>query len=110
MPDLLFVGRVNVLEVAYVIDDRHATVRDCGGRGGLCLPEFADHLGVAAVIVGGDLDKVEGQVVVLPDIAPTADQRLHSFGVEHSFAAVGFALVPDCTPDRKRMDGVDHAV
>src|SRR5665213_3661248 len=99
---------MNILEVADVVDDRHACVGNGLGGGGLAFPEFGFLVGVSAVVEWRDLHEVEREFAFVPDIAPAANEALHSVGVMHALAKVGLALIPDCAAYPKTDERMNH--
>ena len=70
--------RMDVTEVADVVDDGHA------GRGSvlqrksfLRFPDERQQFRLAAVVVGGQLHKIEFHVGVLEDLLPAIEKSLH---------------------------------
>ena len=102
--DILFVPRVNVVEITDIMNHGHPRVRDIE-RLGLCLPEDRqDSYGFIAILKRCNLNVVEGKVTLVPDFSPPGDQGFHFLVVQHSFRVIRFALVPDCTADRVRYE------
>lgn len=108
--DVLFICGMDICGVADVGDHRHAGMGDVESFE-LGLPDAGEFfVAVASVFVWGELDIVEGHVRVVPNSAPAVDEGFHFFVVEHVFAVVGFALIPDRAANGVRNEWVDHAM
>ena len=66
--NVLFVLGMDVLEVADVIDHRHAGVGNGLGGGGLRLPKFRLGFGFPAVIVRRDLHEIKREIPFVPQL------------------------------------------
>ena len=89
--DVLFVARVNVPRVSDVVNDGHTCVGDRRALSlrftNLCPAVAAFGLAVGIPEVG-QLNKIEGEVALIPDGAPSFDERLFLVVVAFAFAAV----------------------
>ena len=118
---VLLVRRMNVPGVVHEVgDDGHAGVRQPQAAR-LGLPDGGQLLGriraglvaVAEVIVRRELDVVEREVALAPDVAPAFDERLELVGVTRAVVrvhAVRFPLIPECTAQREGLQWRNHRV
>jgi len=106
---IVLVGRVDVRQIADIVDDGHSGARDlrCGRLG---FPDFGQGLGAVAIVVGRQLHEVTCEIVLLPHSAPSLDERFHLVAVQHALAPVRFALVPDETPVGIGHERRDHRI
>jgi len=101
---------VDVVEFADVVHDGHAGIGDRQGRG-LRLPEDGYDVRIlVAVHERRDLNIVEGQPVLAPDLSPALDQGAGLVRVEHALAVVRLALVPDGAAQGVGRQRGDHPV
>ena len=105
--NLLLVVGMDIVDVANVGGLRHACARNLQGRH-LRFPQ--ERQAGALVAVRSDLHKIERLVLVVPQLAPTVDQRPHFLGVQHAFTIVRFTLVPQRTTNAIRHQRRNHAV
>ena len=106
--DGLLVRRMDVADGGDIGDHSHARV-SYGQRGRLGFPDSGEVFRLV-IAIRCKLDEKEREITLLPNRSPAIDQRLHLLEVEHSFAIVRFALIPQRSADRIRDDGMDHRI
>ena len=101
---------MNIAQGGDIGGNGHAGMRNLQGFQ-LCLPNSRQaRIVVTTITEGSQLHIIEGQFGIVPNAAPTGDECLHLFMIQHSFTIVALALVPECTFDRVRQERVNHSI
>src|SRR5690242_3578611 len=107
--DFLFVRKMDVLQIAYVVNHNHARVGDrlnCRLR----FPKFTKAFGLSPVVKRCELHIIKWEIPLTPSFPPTVNQGFHFLSVYHPLRMIVFSLIPDYSTDGKRTDRIDHAV
>lgn len=107
--DGLFLFGVDIFGVADVHGDDHSGVGEGEGLE-LSLAEEGGGVGIGAVVVGSDLDVVEGEVALVPLGTPVGDEVREEGAVLLGALDVRFALIPDDAAEGEGDEGVDHGI
>ena len=108
--DGFLIAGVDIPHVADVVDDGHAGVFFIVGEHLLRLLDFCERGGVVPIVVGSELDEIKFECGVAESVFPPVQEGLHLIAVEHAFAAVAFALIPDAAAHRVGNEGAEHFV
>jgi hypothetical protein len=76
--DSEFVRRVDIFDIANIIDNSHCRVPVGGGKFLLFLPDHRQTVRIAAVGEWGKLDKVKRHIRLTENFSPAVEQCLHS--------------------------------
>ena len=109
--DSALVGRMYVVDVAYVVDYRVAAVRHAVRNTRLRLLDHGERRALRRIVlVRRELHEKIGEVALPPFAAPSAHKRDRLLEIRVAVRAVGAALVPYCALDRIRHKPRDHPV